>query len=156
MAYSIQEQYSRDLDWYFVDGNNKPIHVATGGGKLPGIVEENDELNERIHAQILQLPIKYEIEINPILNELVEFDNDESRELYLTDFIEMAGKGFISIDKTNLGIFEDGIYHLVAYPTGSIIDNTIDLNFSEFISNEIIVDTMQRQSFDLLKLFENR
>ena len=156
MAYSIQEQHSRDLDWYFVDGKKKPIHVATGGGKLPKIIEENDEQNENLHAQILQLPIQFEVEVNPILNEFVSFENDELRELYLVDFNEMAGRGFISIDKSNLGIFEDGIYHIVAYPKGSIIDKKIDLNLNNFISNDLIIDTQKNKSFDLLKLFEKR
>ncbi|MFD1015717.1 hypothetical protein [Winogradskyella rapida] len=155
MAYSIQEQHSRDLDWYFIDGNKKPIHVATGGGKLPKIIEENDEKNENLHAQILQLPIQYEIEINPILNEFVNFENEELRELYLTDFNEMAGRGFISLDKSNLGNFEDGIYHIVAYPKGSIISKGIELNIDEFIANDLIIDTQKNSSLDLLKLFEN-
>lgn len=153
MAYSIQEQHSRDLDWYFIDGNKKLIHVATGGGKLPKIIEENDEQNENLHSQILQLPIQFEIEVNPILNEFVSFENDELRELYLTDFSEMAGRGFISIDKSNLGIFEDGIYHIVAYPKRPIISKRINLDLNNFISEEIIIDTQKNKSFDLLKLF---
>jgi hypothetical protein len=156
MAYSIEEQNSRDLDWYFVDGNKRLIHVATGGGKLPKIIEENDELNENLHSQILQLPIRYDIEINPLLSEFVNFENNELRELYLTDFNEMAGRGIISLDKSNLGIFEDGIYHIVAYPKGSITNIKIDLDFNEIISNEVIIDTKNNQSFDLLKLLDNK
>ena len=115
MAYSIEQQHSRDIDWYFKDGNGNLIHVASAGGRLPKIIEENDELMDIIHSQILDLPTQFEESINPNLGQFVSFNSNEARELYLEDFVNMARKGIISIDKTKLGNFEDTTYHIVAY-----------------------------------------
>lgn len=124
MPYTIEQQFSRDIDWYFKDSNNNMVHVASAGGRLPKIIEQNDELIDRIHAQVVDSPdlsinlfSSFEVEINPNLSDIVSLGIEENaREFYLESFIEMAKKGFISIDKTKLNDFEDTNYHIVAYP----------------------------------------
>lgn len=116
MAYTIEEQYGRDIDWYFKDANDNMFHVASAGGRLPDIIVENDFLNNSLHSQIQSLPLDFDYQINPNLDEIKNFETSELRQFYLEDFIEMAQKGFVSIDKTILGNFDNTIYHLVAWP----------------------------------------
>ena len=51
-------------------------------------------------------------------------DNQESREAYLSSFMRMSRKGFVSLDRTNVTEKTDQTYHVVCYPK-----HTIELNF---------------------------
>ncbi len=154
MAYSLEQQYSRDIDWYFKDRNNNLIHVASAGGRLPKIIEENDDLIDSLHAQILELPSQFEVTINPLLGQFVSFESDEARELYLTDFSEMAQRGLISIDKTKLGNFEDSKYHVVAFPKNASSVETL-YNISEKVFNsKKAIETSDNKPFNLFDYFE--
>lgn len=154
MAYSLEQQYSRDIDWYFKDRNNNLIHVASAGGRLPKIIEENDDLIDSLHAQILELPSQFEVTINPLLGQFVSFESDEARELYLSDFSEMAQRGLISIDKTKLGNFEDSTYHIVAFPKkASSVDTLYNISEKVFNSKKAI-ETSDNKPFNLFDYFE--
>jgi hypothetical protein len=154
MAYSLEQQYSRDIDWYFNDKNKNLIHVASAGGRLPKKIEENDVLIDLLHSQILELPSQFEVTINSILGEFVSFESNEARELYLTDFKEMAQRGLISIDKTKLGNFEDLTYHIVAFPKNATsVDAFYNLTDKVFNSKETI-DTGNNKPFNLFNYFE--
>jgi hypothetical protein len=153
MAYSIEQQHSRDIDWYFKDGNGNLIHVASAGGQLPKVIEENDELMDIIHSQIIELPTQFEESINPNLVQFISFRTTEARELYIEDFVKMARRGLISIDKTILGNFEDTTYHIVAYKKNTIEDNIFHNIYDRFISTEKIIDVDNPNPFNLFELF---
>ena len=154
MAYTLEQQFSRDLDWYFKDGNNNLIHVASAGGRLPKPIEENDNLIDLLHSQILNLPFQFEVTINPNLEKFVSFETREERELYLADFTEMAKRGLISLDKTKLGIFEDTTYHIVAYPkeVASVGKSHVSDNV---ISSKKVIKTNNSRSFNLFDYFDD-
>ena len=154
MAYTIEQQYSRDIDWYFKDGNNNLIHVASAGGRLPKIIEENDNLIDSLHSQILELPNQFEVTINPILGQLVLFETDEARELYLTDFTEMAKRGLISVDKSKLGSFEDTFYHIVAFPKNTTPIDKFSNITDNFVSSKKPIEISDSKSFNLFDYFD--
>jgi hypothetical protein len=125
MAYSIIEQHTRDIDIFFKD-NNKKIHITSAGGRLPEILAENDVRNELIISQRNSFVENFNFIVNPNLRTILNFDGENYLENYLSDFIFMAKCGFYSYDKSNLGNFEDQIFHLVAWP-GERLNNNADL-----------------------------
>jgi hypothetical protein len=155
MAYTIEQQYSRDIDWYFKDRNDSLIHVASGGGRLPPAIEESDDFINALHSAIMGLPAVYEIVVNPILEQFVQFETTESRDFYLTDFVEMAKRGLISVDKTILGNFEDTMYHVVAHPKDIKYPEVL-LSISNSIhKSDIVFSINNYQPFDVLNYFKN-
>ncbi len=61
MAYDILDQYSLDINWYFVDFYNRLIVFASGGGILPTTIAENDKNNELFHQIAFDLPVRYKV-----------------------------------------------------------------------------------------------
>jgi hypothetical protein len=120
MAYSLETQYARDIDWFFIDRWRRICHVASAGGFIPELISENEESNEAFFKIVQQLPEKYDFILNPRIDEILTTSQNEfienPRETYLKSFISMARKGIYSFDKTVLGDFEDPYYHLVARP----------------------------------------
>lgn len=96
MAYSDIEIYTRDIDWFIQDSQLINIHAASAGRNIPDIIIQNNILNEDLLNQFLNLPKKYEkIETNPNLQNM----GIENTKEYLSDFIDMAQKGFYSFVK---------------------------------------------------------
>lgn len=149
MAYSIIEQYSRDIDYFFKD-TEKLIHVASAGGRLPPIIVENDYLNELIAEQRNNFLELNDIEINPNLNEIINFNTDDDRNNYLEDFIFMAKCGFYSYDKTILGDFENNHYHLVAWPKNKSL-NKIKYNSLNYIDYQLNISPKNSSLDDITK-----
>lgn len=140
MAYSRIEMEISDIDW-FVRINGRCIHGASGGGILPEVIINNKHVNEEIGDMVAEnkymLPMS-QIEINPNLKSFLNLEDKKEdirsllenlnikfedpidtyiREIYVTSYVEYARKGFWSFDKTYTNIFEDGYYHLVAWPS---------------------------------------
>lgn len=122
MAYTLIEQYARDID-YFLTFPDVICHFASAGSRLPLFVEENDLVNEEnlrliplVSADVLgDLDVSYEI--NPNLSLITGIPQDsEDFQSYIRDFVGFAKLGFFSFDKTYINEREDGRYHLVAYP----------------------------------------
>lgn len=108
--------YSKDIDWFF-SINNQFIHVASAGGLLPKQINDRDKLRN-IQKKVFELPHIYSpneiIPNEPFLFE--RFNNQDEIDNYLTSFVEMAMKGFISMDRTNLENLDDNRYHIVCMP----------------------------------------
>lgn len=151
MAYSQIEQQTRDLDLFLRD-DEKLVHIATAGGVLPDQLAEND-INSEIFLTLLDgiSPI-FEVEINPLLSSILGIPQ-QNVELYLTDFIRMAERGFYSYDKSVLGDFEDTLFHLVARPTNntSVSIPLVNENLLLKIDGKLPSDF---NSFDLFKYFD--
>ncbi len=116
MAYSLIEQQTRDIDWYI--GNlriGNILHFASGGGRLPQIIEDNDNLNESINHTILSATAEFKYQVNPNLSQILGIEGMDL-ENYLVDFIFRAQRGLHTFDKTNLNDFNDMTYHIVAWP----------------------------------------
>lgn len=120
MPYSLIELQTRDLDLFFRDPE-KHIHIASGGGLIPGILADNDLMNEAFIFQLENIEETFEIEVNPNLGSLLEITDDYLQN-YLDDFERMARRGFYSYDKTKLGHFNDHFFHLVAWPKNKKFD----------------------------------
>lgn len=138
MAYSDIEIYTRDIDWFIQDSQLINIHAASAGRNIPDIIIQNNILNEDLLNQFLNLPKKYEkIETNPNLQNM----GIENTKEYLSDFIDMAQKGFYSFDKTNINNPDDDRYHLVAYPVN------YDYSDEIFFPNEFMITTNLKDYF---------
>jgi hypothetical protein len=115
MAFTIIEQYSRDIDYYVFHRKLGLLHFASAGGRLPRIIESNDELMTAIHGEVIESPNRFEYELNPNLQRILNIESDQV-ESYSREFIEMAKRGLLSFDRTYINDPEDQTYHLVAWP----------------------------------------
>lgn len=136
--YSTQYQLAKDIDWFFVAGN-MPVHVASGGGLLPDIINSKESLRRLQHRINNLEPIweasdvvynesfleRYTANIRENMNRYSNEGRDQEifhdvvnyfREAYLQSFKEMAMRGFVSIDRTNIEDWSDNSYHLVCRP----------------------------------------
>lgn len=136
--YSTQYQLAKDIDWFFM-ADNIPVHVASGGGLLPDTINSKESLRRLQHRINTLEPIweasdvvynesfleRYTAHIRENLNrysnesvDQVLFPDvvDYLREAYLQSFREMAMRGFVSIDRTNIEDWTDNSYHLVCRP----------------------------------------
>ncbi|RXJ76987.1 hypothetical protein CRV03_06910 [Arcobacter sp. F155] len=116
MEYSLNYQLTKDIDFFLIDRDFNLFHFASAGSLLPDNVINNYEENKLVKSSILQMDELFDIEINPELEEFVEFENENMREQYLRDFIYYAKRGFHSYDNTNINNYENQNYHLVAKP----------------------------------------
>ena len=65
MEYSESYMLSKDIDWFF-KMNNRYIHVASAGGKLPDIINDREKLRQ-VQYDVYNLPYIFsaeEIRIN--------------------------------------------------------------------------------------------
>ena len=120
--------YSRDLDWFCIIGGVF-CHVASAGGLLPDVVNDREKLRD-IQKRVFDMDYAIGNEEIGFNNEFLyqRFGNDiESREAYLSSFIQMSRKGFVSLDRTNVMDITDQTYHVVCYPRRIIELNLLDL-----------------------------
>lgn len=117
MRYSDHYMQYHDIDW-FCKINNTPCHFASAGGILPEPLMERKLLRKLQRDVCFAEYIYGETEISFNEEFLRErFRDDEGvREAYLRTFKEMARKGFVSFDRTNLLDSNDNTYHVVCYP----------------------------------------
>ena len=152
MKYSKAYQKTRDIDWFFRDGD-RFIHAASNGGSLPDFVNDMDILRP-IQTNVALMTLQeggQEVVVNndyveqrfKMMAQLLncEIDSD-SKSDYIRSFSEMAQKGFYSYDRD---LDASDHYSLVCYP-----QNSKDLAFGQMIpeiSPEISFDDNERKSF---------
>ncbi len=147
MSYTEIEQFTLDLDLFFKD-SQKNIHLASGGGKIPDLLANSDEINENFKDTAILLDEDFEIEVNQELMKVLNLKETEFQN-YLFDFVKYAKKGFFSYDKTKLGEFDDMTFHLVAKPKNNKsqrkkgfnllkINNSLPETFTTFILSDYI------------------
>jgi len=110
--YTDIDPQSIDIDWFLTNGLEIAF-MASAGGCLPTSVSKSAQNNEVLQAYFEDLPYTTEFVINPDLKNII---NSAVDDWYLSSFINMAMKGLYAFDKTNLGVFNDPNYHLVAKP----------------------------------------
>lgn len=117
MKYTYHYMKYHDIDW-FCKINDRPCHFASAGGLIPNPIRERERLRRLQQDVCLAEYIYEENEISYNEEFLGErFRDDEGgRETYLRTFKEMARKGFVSFDRTNLSNPDDNTYHVVCYP----------------------------------------
>lgn len=150
MKYSKSYQQTRDIDWFFRDGEHL-VHVATNGGPLPDFVNDVQRLR-RLQARVSDLSDKCNVsEADEYIDERFSDPNNFSklhnqehwREDYVRSFRSMAQKGFFSFDRDR-----DDIYHLICEPY-PIIDSS---SFSEIpaCSDEIVFLNKEHTMFRII------
>ena len=108
---------TRDIDWFCIV-NGIYVHLASAGGILPMSFRDRDTLRTLQH-NVAMAPYLFEeedvVENEEFLNQRFA-DNPKGRESYVVSFREMARKGFVSMDRTNLTDPYDNRYHIVCMP----------------------------------------
>ena len=120
--------YSRDIDWFCIIGGVF-CHVASAGGLLPDVVNDREKLRD-IQKRVFDMDNVFrseDIHINQDFLYQRFGNNQESREAYMSSFIQMSRKGFVSLDRTNVMDITDQTYHVVCYPRRIIELNLLDL-----------------------------
>ncbi|NOZ46219.1 MAG: hypothetical protein GXO79_05490 [Chlorobi bacterium] len=144
MAYTFEYLLNHDIDIFFeIEGYG--IHIATAGAEIPREVAMLDALILENKAKAFDKPLLYEIEINPYLEDILNFKNSNERDLYLNDFKRIARKGFITFDKTDINNFKDPFYHVVAWPNKRPNEKN-ELETPKFISKKININIIENIS----------
>ena len=155
MARSKEFLRSRDIDWAVMIGKNY-IHVASAGGDLPKIVDNNlfeiwRELKDtRDLGGEVTINEKY---IREKFSDLRGISDDEARlsiEWYLCSFVEMARRGFYSFDRDIRTSFDDSKYRLVASPSKMRIEPEYSLP-----SVDIEMKPEELDGADLVRLIDD-
>ncbi len=127
MRYSDHYVQYHDIDW-FCKINNTPCHFASAGGLLPEPLMER-KLLRKLQRDVCLAQYLYEENEISYNEEFLRkrFRNDEEgKEAYIRSFKEMARKGFVSFDRTNLFNPYDNTYHVVCFPKrmrGCVLSN---------------------------------
>lgn len=145
MKYDLNYMLTHDIDWFCVV-NGSYVHVASAGGILPEEMRDRDELR-RLQYEVSQAQDLFnddEIEYNEkFLSN--RFGNGKGREDYVRTFRDMAKKGFISMDRTNVSDPESNIYHVVCCPNrnlaplcenGKMLKISYSINIESSLTNE--------------------
>lgn len=134
--YNTQYQYTHDIDWFFMIGN-QPIHCASNGGRVPNIFSAIELQNLQVeveaiapthqfvlnHAVIERYVREHYRDVDeellrrqglPEMFKDIDFDEDTPvwMKAYSWSFVKMAQRGFLSFDRNA----ETGLYFLVASP----------------------------------------
>lgn len=117
MKYDEAYLYSRDIDWFCIIGGIF-CHVASAGGLLPDVVNDRNKLRD-MQKRVFDMDYIWgneDIYINQDFLYQRFGNNQKSQEAYLSSFIKMSKKGFVSLDRTNVMDITDHTYHVVCYP----------------------------------------
>ena len=141
---------TRDIDWFCIV-NGIFVHLASAGGILPMSFRDRDTLRTLQH-NVAMAPYLFEeedvVDNEAFLNQRFA-DNRKGRESYVVSFRDMARKGFVSMDRTNLQNPYDNRYHIVCMPR--------NLDERQFQELEIpVISNDERPELDLqpLRLLE--
>ncbi|MGF7074325.1 hypothetical protein [Mucilaginibacter sp. R-33] len=127
--YTDFDQQAFDIDWYLTNGKEVAFMISAGTC-LPRSVAESARNNMVLQEYFEGLPYTTKFVINPDLENII---NSEADEQYLSSFINMAMKGLYAFDKTNLGLFNDPNYHLVATPVTPLNVNLLPAEIANII-----------------------
>ncbi len=146
MRYSDSYIANHDIDWFCTIGG-LCVHVASAGGKIPELINDDDQLRT-IQHQVELLPDIYSDEDifynEAAISKAIGQDNGpNARDQYIESFSAMARKGFISLDKKNIADPEDNHYQFVCWP--SYLDRMpLGLDLPEYTlggdDNSLVID----------------
>ncbi len=151
MRYADEYLYSMDIDWFCIIGGVL-CHVASAGGMLPELVNDRDKLRT-IQKRVFEMSIVFDeddIIVNKNFLDERFGDNGESKREYLASFLNMAKRGFVSMDRTEVIDPNSQIYHIVCYPRHQFVVSNID-GIQE-VEGNILVDGLMN-NIHLLDFF---
>lgn len=108
---------THDIDWFCIV-NGIYVHLASAGGLLPLSFRDRDILRELQHKVAVAPYLFAEEDVvdnEAFLNQRFA-NNPTGRASYVVSFRDMARKGFVSMDRTNLLETNDNHYHIVSRP----------------------------------------
>lgn len=108
---------THDIDWFCIV-NGIYVHLASAGGILPLSFRDRDILRELQHNVAVAPYLFAEEDVvdnEAFLNQRFA-NNPKGRASYVVSFRDMARKGFVSMDRTNLLETNDNHYHIVSRP----------------------------------------
>lgn len=117
MKYTDAYIYSKDIDWFCIIGDVF-CHVASAGGMIPDIINDREKLRA-LQKRVFVSDFIFDEEdvvVNEIFLNQHFGDDEEARTAYVHSFLNMARKGFVSLDRTNVMDLNDNTYHIVCYP----------------------------------------
>ncbi|WP_438426241.1 hypothetical protein [Aquimarina macrocephali] len=127
MRFSLIEQETNDIDWFFVDMNNEIGFVASGGGRLPNSIADN-KYNLSSYFRNLSNISDYKLN-----NDLLKIGETETLKQYF-DFILLAKKGLYCFDKIDLNNFDDTRYNLIVKPVRGLKVDEIPSNILKILN----------------------
>ena len=141
---------THDIDWFCIV-NGIYVHLASAGGMLSSSFRDRDVLRSLQH-NVAVAPYLFEeddiVDNEEFLNQRFA-NNPKGRVSYVMTFREMARKGFVSMDRTNLLDPSDNHYHIVSWP------RTLDESqLQEFGIPVIPIDEKPELDFQPLRLLE--
>ena len=117
MDYSVDYMLTHDIDWFCIV-NGLYVHLASAGGILPLSFRDRDALRTLQHNVAVAHYLYADVDVvdnEDFLNQRFA-DNPKGRASYVVSFRDMARKGFVSMDRTNLLDPYDNHYHIVSRP----------------------------------------
>lgn len=107
MHIPAHDQHDADIDYFAADSEGHVLHVASGGGRLPGSVAASEEVLLELHAYFLSRA------------ETTSAEPGEGVAVHHTEYpshARYARRGLFSFGKTDLHNGAHGQYRLVARP----------------------------------------
>lgn len=120
--YTRNYMLSHDIDW-FCSINGWDVHLASAGSYIPQFANDlsTNRKNQRQAYTSEHLFEKDQIIVNePYVKKRLESSTDDKlyshkREMYIRSFVDMAQRGYISMDHNNFDI-DSTDYVVIAYP----------------------------------------
>lgn len=158
MKYSEEYMQSHDIDW-FCKINELPVHLASNSGVIPEFANDRkNNVNNQTNAYNSSYQFEEsEIQINEsYINHLFDIetnmiDKEHKKEMYLRSFVDMARRGYISMDRVNKDIhsknyFHDSRYVVVAWPP--------IINEKRIVNSSFTIDEFEYPNFNDLKYYD--
>ena len=143
MIISDLEEETTDLDWFAIDQQGFIGHFTTGGaGALPRSVASSKEDLESVCKYFRSLPLNATV---PLASQkamaVLATKNDQAREKYLRDFLQMASRGLYSFDYQPTGK-RPSPYFLVARPEQPLHFNDIPPEIQGLLKKIVLPDVI--------------
>lgn len=131
-SYRIDYQRTHDIDWFCMI-DSVPVHIASNGGVIPPNILSRE--NFAVQTEVYNMPCIFSEDDVVVREEYIRervFSNgqnisEEAYRSYVKSFVDMARKGFVSLDRIDTGetaeCSEDERYIVVAYPKQSSSSN---------------------------------
>lgn len=122
-SYRIDYQRTHDIDWFCMI-DSVPVHIASNGGLIPPDILARE--NFAVQTEVYNMPCIFSEDDVVVREEYIrdrvfgQNISEEAYRSYVKSFVDMARKGFVSLDRIDVGepaeCSEDERYIVVAYP----------------------------------------
>ena len=136
MIIDVQEEFTRDWDWYAVDQDGRIGHFTSAGLRvLPKSVKQDRETTELIARYFFeQAPVVGKWAVRPEAEADCGGWKKQGFDRFIRDFALMASKGLFSFDTDPLFRTEKGRYYLVAVPERIVLVNELPQEIGKRLS----------------------